>query len=208
MGKRLICLLFALAMVLSGTALAENTEAPRAYFPYPIELENLPDITYLPDLFEFFDASVDPNGNGRVDTPEEWPARAAELRDMLSYYVYGSRMDPLKSDTTVTRIIQNYAYTWADGVMGSEASRWGYTALPNLPEGSYTMSVRDFSAFGMGLYYSNIGPDESYVHSGDEFPMGDYKAWKEGDTWADHEELVARTELPGYGFVWLLSDDE
>ena len=206
MGKRLICLLFALAMVLSGTALAENTEAPRAYFPYPIELENLPDITYLPDLFEFFDASVDPNGNGRVDTPEEWPARAAELRDMLSYYVYGSRMDPLKSDTTVTRIIQNYAYTWADGVMGSEASRWGYTALPNLPEGSYTMSVRDFSAFGMGLYYSNIGPDESYVHSGDEFPMGDYKAWKEGDTWADHEELVARTELPTVTVEMLIKD--
>ena len=96
--KKAMSLLLAAVMLLSVVpVLAENTEAPRSYFPYPAELENLPDNFSLPDLFEFFDASADPDGSGRVETPEEWDARAAEIRDMAQYYLYGSRMDPLKS---------------------------------------------------------------------------------------------------------------
>lgn len=194
--KRTLCLLVAVAMLFS-VAFAENTEAPRSYFPYPAELENLPENPSLPDLFEFFDASADPDGSGRVETPEEWDARAAEIRDMAQYYIYGSRMDPLKSDTVVTAVRENYAYTWADGVMGSDASRWGYTALPNLPEGSYTMTVLDFSGFGMGLFYNNIAPDDSFVYAGEEFAMPEGVAsWKDGDTWAEHADAVSRTTLP------------
>jgi hypothetical protein len=81
--RKALCLFLAAVMLLSAVpALAENTEAPRAYFPYPADLENLPENPSLPDLFEFFDASADPNGTGRVETPEEWDARAPEIRDM------------------------------------------------------------------------------------------------------------------------------
>ena len=136
--KKTLSLFLAVAMLLSvhSAVLAENTEAPRSYFPYPAELENLPENPSLPDLFEFFDASADPDGSGRVETPEEWDARAAEIRDMAQYYLYGSRMDPLKSDTTVTAVRENYAYNWSDGVMNGAPGPWGYSALPNLPEGA------------------------------------------------------------------------
>ena len=148
--KKALSLFLAAVMLLSVVpALAENTEAPRSYFPYPAELENLPENPSLPDLFEFFDASADPDGSGRVETPEEWDARAAEIRDMAQYYLYGSRMDPLKSDTTVTAVRENYAYNWAPGVMNGAPGPWGYSALPNLPEGAVTYSARDFGQRGV-----------------------------------------------------------
>ena len=206
--KKAMSLLLAAVMLLSAVpALAENTEAPRGYFPYPAELENLPENPSLPDLFEFFDASADPDGSGRVETPEEWDARAAEIRDMAQYYLYGSRMDPLKSDTVITAVKENYEYQWADGIMQSAPSRWGYTALPLLPENSFTYSVLDFSAWGMGLFYSGIAPDDSFVYSGEGYDMPEGLApWKEGDTWADHTDAVARVTLPTVTVEMLIKD--
>ena len=206
--KKALSLFLAAVMLLSALpALAENTEAPRGYFPYPAELENLPENPSLPDLFEFFDASADPNGSGRVETPEEWDARAAEIRDMAQYYLYGSRMDPLKSDTVITAVKENYEYQWADGIMQSAPSRWGYTALPLLPENSFTYSVLDFSAWGMGLFYSGIAPDDSFVYSGEGYDMPEGLApWKEGDTWADHTDAVARVTLPTVTVEMLIKD--
>ena len=197
--KAMVSLLLAVVMLLSvcSCAWAENTEAPRSYFPYPSELEALPENPSLPDLFEFFDKSADPDGSGRVETPEEWDARAAEIRDMAQYYLYGSRLDPLKSDTVVTAVRENYDYQWADGIMQSAPSRWGYTALPLLPENSYTTTVLDFSAWGMGLFYNNIAPDDSFVYSGEDFEMPEgLKPWAEGDTWAEHTDAVKRITLP------------
>ncbi len=174
-----------------------NTEAPRPYFPYPDQLDVLPDDPYLPDLFRFLDPSADPDGVGLVDTVEKWEARRDELKDMLKYYLYGSRMDPLKEDTVVTAVRENYRYDWAEGVMQGKAGWFGYPEPPLLPEGSCTMEVMDLSAFGMGMIYSRIAPDESYVHSGADFAMpGALSPWKAGDTWKDHSELVSREKLP------------
>ncbi|MBO4330563.1 MAG: hypothetical protein J5827_00645 [Oscillospiraceae bacterium] len=174
-----------------------NTEAPRPYFPYPEQLDLLPDDPYLPDLFRFLAPSADPDGVGIVDTAEKWEARREELKDMLKYYLYGSRMDPLKEDTTVTAVRENYRFKWADGVMRGKAGWFGYPEPPLLPEGSCTMEVMDLGAFGMGTVYSRIAPDDGYVHSGGEFPMpGGLAPWKDGDTWKDHSELVSREKLP------------
>lgn len=207
--KKLVALVLCLLMVLTtvASAFAENTEAPRAYFPYPAELENLPENPSLPDLFEFFDASADPDGSGRVETPEEWDARAAEILDMAQYYLYGHRMDPLKSDTTVTAVKENYDYSWGAGIMQSEPSRWGYTALPLLPEGSYTYTPIDFSAWGMGMFYNSIAPDDGFVYHGDGFDMPEgLAAWKEGDTWAEHADAVQRITLPTVTVEMLIRD--
>ena len=208
MKKTLCALLAALLIVTTlGTAFAENTEAPRAYFPYPSELENLPENSSLPDLFEFFDASADPDGSGRVETPEEWNARAEEILDMAQYYLYGSRMDPLKSDTVVTAVKQNYQYVWADGVMAGPSSYFGYSAPPLLPEGAYTAQMRDYSAWGMGVYYANIAPDESFVYHGEGYDMpGELKDWAEGDTWAEHADAVSRVTLPTITVEMLIRD--
>ena len=197
--RKILCMLLSVLMVfgLFGSAFAENTEAPRAYFPYPAELENLPDNFSLPDLFTFFDASADPNGNGRVDSPEEWDARREELKDMLQYYLYGSRLDPNPEDTVVTGVRQNFQYVWADGVMAEGGSRWGYPALPNLPEGAVTYTTSDWTRFGMGILYGNIKPDEAFVYSGEGYDMpGDLADWKEGDTWAEHGDAVQSVVLP------------
>ncbi|MBR3108451.1 MAG: hypothetical protein IKH30_14920 [Clostridia bacterium] len=207
--KKTLSLFLAVAMLLSvhSAVLAENTEAPRSYFPYPAELENLPENPNLPDLFEFYDKTADPDGSGRVETPDEWDARAAEIKDMAQYYLYGSRMDPLKSDTAVTAVRENYDYQWADGIMQSAPSRWGYTALPRLPENSFTMTERDFSAWGMGLFYSDIAPNDSFVYSGEDFEMPEgLAAWKEGDTWQEHTDAVTRVTLPTVTVEMLIKD--
>lgn len=208
MSKNL-CLLLALVMVITlmPMALAENTEAPRAYFPYPGELENLPEQPSLPDLFTFFDASADPDGTGKVETAEQWDARAAEIRDLAQYYLYGARMDPLKSDTTVTGVRENYEYRWADGIMAGAPSMFGYTALPLLPEGSYTCTAMDFSMWGMGMFYNNFAPDEKFVYAGEGFQMPEgVNDWKDGDTWAEHADAVSRITLPTVTVDMLIRD--
>lgn len=197
MKKCLALLLTAVMLLTCVAAMAENTEAPRSYFPYPSELENLPESWSLPDPFRFFDASADPNGNGLVDSAEEWDARAAEIRDMAQYYLYGNRMDPLKGDTVITDLIENFEYRWGEGVMTSAASMFGYTSLPNLPEGSFTYIPMDFSMWGMGVFYGSVTPVEGYVHEGDDFVISDnLKPWKKGDTWADHADAMQKVKLP------------
>ena len=209
--KTILSLFLVCAMLLcaAGPVLAENTEAPRGYFPYPAELENLPENPSLPDLFTFFDVSADPDGTGRVETPEQWDARAAEIRDMAQYYLYGSRMDPLKTDTVITAVRENYAYNWAPGVMNGMPSMFGYNALPNLPEGAVTYTAMDFSRWGMGMFYNNIAPDDSFVYHGEDFPVADGLApWKEGDTWAEHAELVTKETLPTVTVEMLIRDTD
>ena len=130
-----------------------NPDAPRPYFPDPRELDILPDQPNLPDLFSFLDPD-----KGRVEKPEDWEERRQELLDELKYYLYGSRLDPLKTDTTVTAIRENYRYDWAAGVMPEKESWFGFDAPPELPKGSYRMRVMDMSAFGMGKLYADIAP--------------------------------------------------
>lgn len=169
-----------------------NPDAPRPYFPDPRELDVLPDQPGLPDLFEFLDPE-----KGRVEKPEDWEERRLELLDELKYYLYGSRLDPLKEDTAVTAIRENYRYDWAAGVMPGKQSWFGYDAPPLLPEGSVTMRVMDLSAFGMGKLYADVAPEEGYVHAGADFPLpGGLGVWKAGEGWAQHPELVKKELLP------------
>ena len=100
-------------------AFTPNPEAPRPYFPLPEKLDILPAEAGLPDLFRFLDPSL-----GTVDSPEKWEPRRQELKELLQYYLYGSRMDPLKTDTTVTAVRENYR----DTVI--VLSRGYYSALP------------------------------------------------------------------------------
>ena len=168
-----------------------NPDAPRPYFPDPRELDVLPDQPNLPDLFCFLDPE-----RGRVERPEDWEERRKELLDELKYYLYGSRLDPLKTDTTVTAIRENYRYDWAEGVMPGQKSWFGFDAPPALPEGSCSMRVMDMSAFGMGKIYADVAPEESYIHTGADFPLPGGGTWKAGEGWEKHRELVQKTLLP------------
>ena len=169
-----------------------NPDAPRPYFPDPRELDILPDQPNLPDLFAFLDPEKD-----RVEKQEDWEDRRQELLDELKYYLYGSRLDPLKTDTAVTAIRENYRYDWAEGIMPGKKSWFGYDAPPALPEGSVSLRVMDLSAFGMGKIYADAAPEESYVHAGADFPLpGGLGVWKAGEGWDRHRELVKKELLP------------
>ena len=168
-----------------------NPDAPRSYFPDPRELDRLPKAPGLPDLFRFLDPE-----KGRVEKPEDWEERRQERLDELKYYLYGSRLDPRKEDTTITALRENWRYDWAEGVMSGPGGWFGYDAPPKLPEGSCRMRVLDLSAFGMGKRYADVAPAEEYVHSGADFPLpGSLGTWKAGEGWGDHPELVKKTLL-------------
>ena len=174
-----------------------NPHAPRPYFPLPQELGALPGSPALPDLFQFLDASADPAGLGRVEKPEQWEARREELKDLLQYYLYGWRLDPLKGDTAVTAVKENYRFVWAEGLLPPLPGFFGSPALPKLPEGSCTYREMDFSAFGMGKFYTDIAPEESFVHRGEDFALpGSLGLWRRGEGWEEHRDLVRREKLP------------
>lgn len=174
-----------------------NPDAPRPYFPLPQELGELPGSPALPDLFRFLDASADPAGRGIVEAPEQWEARREEIKDLLKYYLYGSRLDPLKGDTTVTNLRENYRYVWAEGILPPGPGFFGSPEPPKLPAGSCTMREMDFSAFGMGKFYADIAPDEGFVHMGEDYLLpGNLGLWKAGEGWDQHRDLVRREKLP------------
>ncbi|MDR2505493.1 MAG: hypothetical protein LBD16_05235 [Oscillospiraceae bacterium] len=192
-GSRLLIIAAALVMLMTAASspaiAADNANAPRGYFLSPEDLGQLPDNTSLPNLFEFFDKSADPNGNGYVDSPDEWQARSDELRDLLYYYIYGYKEPTPKEYSRVKAATQNQQVNWADGVMG--AMMYGmYTELPHLPEGSYTYSL------AWGSFYSNIAADESFVAAEAYEMPGDLADWKVGDTWAEHANLYEAILLP------------
>ncbi len=178
---------------------AHNTEAPRAYLPYPEELaDNESDIS-LPNPFYFYDKSADPNGNGVVDSPEEWEARRQELLDILQYYVYGSRLDPLKSDITITKVTATKSLVFADGaakLSGSRVSASGTKALH--PSGAFTSSST--LTMNEGFVYSE---DEDFVYSGD---MAKFKSWKKGDTWAQHTDICTAKPTGVYTISGIYKD--
>jgi hypothetical protein len=180
-----------LAMLLASLgAAAENASAPegRGYFPLPSELGVFADDVSLPNLFKFLDPSADPDGSGFVDSPEEWPARAAELSDLLQYYVYGYKQQTPREWSHVVSAVQQTSTTWADGITGAptDMGMWGsyFTELPALPDGSYTYSL----LWGAPGSYTSFEPDFTYVADTDYDMPGSLADWKAGDTWAEHSD--------------------
>lgn len=54
-------------------------------------IETLPAGSAICDPFRFFDPANCPNSTGRVLTPEDWPARRAEIRQLVQHYFLGYR---------------------------------------------------------------------------------------------------------------------
>ncbi len=84
----------------SARLAAGNTIAPRPYFPS--DVTRIPREASLPDLFTFFSPIASPDRGGRVTDASQWPARAAELSDLMQYYLYGFK-HPTPEDGSVFR---------------------------------------------------------------------------------------------------------
>src|SRR5205085_10179794 len=58
---------------------------------FPADVTQIPPTASLPDLFRFFSPLASPNRRGRVTRASDWPARAAELSDLMQFYLYGHK---------------------------------------------------------------------------------------------------------------------
>jgi hypothetical protein len=155
-----------------------NPGAPRASFP--ADVTRIPATGSLPDLFAFFDRGADPNRNGRVDGAAEWSARAAELSDLMQYYLYGHK-HATPEDGSVFGEEQVPATTTVDFSAVFDFS----TFTIHLPAGSYTL---DFSTFTLYPVAGFVAPAPY------DAPEG-FQDWAAGDTWADpdHRQLLTTT---------------
>jgi hypothetical protein len=158
--------------------------APRAYFPS--DVTQIPPTASLPDLFTFFSPIASPNHSGRVTRASEWPARAAEMSDLMQYYLYGYK-HPTPESGSVFRQVQIPATT----IVNFNAVFDFSTFTANLPAGSYTLN---FSTFV-------ITPNMDFVATQPYTAPAGYQDWAVGDSWStpDHASLLvavpARTQM-------------
>lgn len=66
-------------------------------YPSPSQL---PVIETIPDPFQFFDVTNDPDGDGVVSDPSEWQARKEEIRQLVQHYWLGYRWPTAPDDVT------------------------------------------------------------------------------------------------------------
>jgi hypothetical protein len=158
----------AAALLAAHRGPAGSTVAPRPYFPS--DVTKIPPTLSLPDLFTFF-------GGGRVTRPSQWPARRAELSDLLQYYLYGYK-HPTPQGGSVFGQVQIPATT----IVNFGAVFDFTTFAVELPAGSYTLNLSTFV----------ISPVPSFVATQPFTAPAGYQSWAVGDTWntPDHASLL------------------
>src|SRR5215471_5990608 len=151
----------------SPLATTGSVIAPRAYFP--TDVTQIPATASLPDLFRFFSPLGSPNRRDRVTRASEWPARAAELSDLMQFYLFGFK-HPTPESGSVFRQVPVPATTIVNfGAVFSFS-----TFSVNLPAGSFTL---DFSSF-------TITPHLDFVATQPYNAPAGFQSWAIGDTWS------------------------
>lgn len=158
---------------LAGVAGSAAAIAPRPYFPS--DVTQIPPTTSLPDLFTFFGAD-----SQRVTRASQWPDRAAELSDLMQYYLYGYK-HPTPQDGSVFRQVQIPVTTTVNFSAVFSFS----TFTVNLPAGSYTLDAATF------LITANMAFVATQAYTA---PAG-FQSWAVGDTWSTpaHASLLVVT---------------
>jgi hypothetical protein len=159
--------------------MAPNPAAPRPYFP--ADVTQIPASGSLPDLFTFFSAEADPNGNGTVDDAGEWAARTAELSDLMQYYLYGHQQQT-PEDGSVFRQVQ---------VPESKTINFGavfdFTTFTfHLPPGSFNFDFSTFTLTPVLSFVTQVAYDS---------PPG-FQDWDVGDTWNDEDHRTLLITVP------------
>lgn len=150
----------------SPPVLAGHTIAPRPYFP--ADVTKIPPTASLPDLFTFFSPMASPDHSGRVTRASQWPARAAELSDLMQYYLYGFK-HPTPENGSVFQQVQIPAATTVNLTAVFSFS----TFTVNLPTGSYTFDPSSFV----------ITPNLNFVATQPYNAPAGFQSWAIGDTW-------------------------
>jgi hypothetical protein len=143
-----------------------NTIAPRAYFP--ADVTKIPPTASLPDLFRFLSPLASPNRHDRVTRASEWPARAAELSDLMQFYLYGYKHHTPEKGSAFRQVPVP-----ATTIVKFNAVFSFSTFSVNLPAGSFTL---DFSSF-------TITPNLNFVATQPYAAPAGFQSWAVGDTW-------------------------
>ncbi|WP_157435906.1 hypothetical protein [Actinospica robiniae] len=132
----------------------------------------MPSTGSLPDLFAFFEP-----GRGRVTRASEWPARAAELSDLMQYYLYGYK-HPTPAAGSIFRQVQVPATSVVDFSAAFDFSTFTVT----LPSGSYTLDPSTFV----------ISPVMSFIATSTYTAPSGFQSWAVGDSWStpSHASLL------------------
>jgi hypothetical protein len=161
--------------------LAASAVAPRPYFP--ADVTQIPATSSLPDLFTFFSPMASPDRSGRVTRPWQWPARAAELSDLMQYYLYGFK-HPTPESGSVFRQVQIPATTTVNfGAVFSFS-----TFSVNLPAGSFTFDPSTFV----------ITPVMSFVATTAYTAPAGFQSWAVGDSWSTPAHASLLTVTPAH----------
>jgi hypothetical protein len=158
-----------------------NTITPRAYFP--ADVTKIPPTASLPDLFRFFSPLASPNRHGRVMRASEWPARAAELSDLMQFYLYG-----YKHHTPEKGSVFRQVPVPATTIVNFGAVFSFSTFSVNLPAGSFTL---DFSSF-------TITPNLSFVATQPYTAPAGFQSWAVGDTWSTPAHASLLVVIPAH----------
>jgi hypothetical protein len=168
-GAGAVALGAALEATAASPALASpagNAAAPRPYFP--ADVTQIPATTSLPDLFTFFGPAAGAPHGGRVTQAWQWPARRAELTDLMQYYLFGFK-HPTPENGSVFRQVQVPATT-----IVNFSSVFSFSTFSvNLPAGSFNI---DFSSF-------TVTPIMSFVATQPYTAPAGFQSWAAGDTW-------------------------
>src|SRR5262245_36018203 len=156
-----------------------STIAPRAYFP--ADVTKIPPTASLPDLFRFFSSVGSPNGHDRVTRASQWPARAAELSDLMQYYLFG-----FKHPTPETGSVFRQVPVPATTIVNFRSVFSFATFSVNLPPGSFNL---DFSSFTITPVL-NFAATQPYTA-----PAG-FQSWAVGDTWSTPAHASLLVTIP------------
>ncbi|HEY3867720.1 MAG TPA: hypothetical protein VGM10_05200 [Actinocrinis sp.] len=149
----------------SSALAASNAIAPPPYFP--TDVTKLPESVGLPDLFAFLGPGSGPGR--RVTQASQWPARAAELSELMQYYLFGYK-HPTPESGSVFRQIPIPATT----IVNFSAVFNFSTFSVELPTGSYTLNPASFV----------ISPVMSFVATQAFTAPSGYQSWAVGDSWS------------------------
>jgi hypothetical protein len=165
----------------ASPALTGSPIVPRAYFP--ADVTKIPPTSSLPDLFRFFSPLASPNRHDRVTQASEWPARAAELSDLMQFYLYG-----YKHQTPEEGSILRQVPVPATTIVNFSAVFSFSTFSVNLPAGSFTL---DFSTFV-------ITPNLNFVATQPYNAPAGFQSWAVGDTWQTPAHASLLVVIPAH----------
>lgn len=118
---RSLSLALVTVMLMSLFPVSASADSSEIWSGYP-GVDQLPVVDTIPDLFQFFNNSNDPTGDGYVSTKEEWDARRAEIKELVQHYWLGYRWPTKPEDVSGATVFVTVPNEITVGFLGSKVN--------------------------------------------------------------------------------------